>query len=907
MRPSRRLLRSWAPAFAMPAALSFVDPLPVHAGFDAFQNPGAATPVELASNEIDSTPGTNGHASGTNGGLSTGLSAGLSAGAAGLDPGARTIRALRLNGTPIEVDGRLDDAPWRDAPAGYDFKVWDPDRGKDPTESTVFKVAYDDEALYFGVACHERDPSKVSQALSRRDQITNSDLVSIYLDPYHDRSTGYNFRVNPVGVQEDAYLYNDGNDDGERDADWDAVWEAETYSDADGWYTEVRIPFSSIRYRPADSMTWGLQLYRYMHGRGEDTAWVTWDKEKNGFISRFGTLTDLSGVPSPRQLEILPYVVSRFTDPSVEGDGDEIDDFENFGADLRYGVTADLMLNAAFQPDFGQVEADPAVLNRSPFETFYEEKRPFFVEGNRFFEHPDAQLFYSRRIGTGDERSRIRFASKLTGKAGGNVTVAGLYALTDVTAAGQAHNFAKGGDQGTQFFVGRVGKEFRGGLHRINVMQTAVMRDADRRGLLDQGFSSGTAERLSRDGYTSGLDFDLNFKDRMYNVKGALVGSIVDPSALSGDPSVPHDKLYGTSGSLGTAKFGGTWRGSLYAGWETERLDLNDAGFLSAPDEIVSNGWLQYHYTPRGDHPRFNSFNLNFNANKSWLYADSRAVGPDGSVLWEYSRGHRQSSGGNVNLNIQFRDYRSAWMGVWYNPDGSDKYQTRGGPLFTLPERGGVWVGGSTDSRKPLNFNSELEYWEDRSGVRLANLEGEMVWRMSSSVHHSVALTYEDLADDSQYLETITHDDPTLGIGGKSYIYGETKTKTVDVTLRSNLLFDRKRSLELYFQPYLAVGDCEKAKEFTTPGGYDFAEYTRDGYDPNDFDDTFAAVNLNMVYRWEYRPGSTIYLVWAHSRAEYETRASHGPGFDNGLGARRLFQNEPENTVLAKMTYWFAL
>ncbi len=419
------------------------EPIPCRA-YDAFEVPSSSISVDLASSSggTRSTPPMDTPAPSTprvgppsaNGRLTE----------------VPSIQALRLNGTPIQVDGKLDDAPWNQAEPGFGFRVWDPDRGKTPTEETVFKVAYDEDALYFGIACHEKDCANVAKCLSRRDQIKDSDLVSIYLDPYLDHLTGYNFRINPAGVQEDAYMYNDVD----RDPDWNAVWDAETSSDEHGWYTEVRIPFSSIRYRPSESMTWGLQLYRYMHRRGEDTSWTTWEKEKSGFVSRFGTVTDISGVPSPRQLEVLPYVVTRFTDPSVEGADDEVDDFENFGADMKYGVTADLTLNAAFQPDFGQVEADPAVLNRSPFETFYEEKRPFFVEGNRFFENPDFDLFYSRRIGTGDENTRIRAAGKLTGKAAGNVSLALLAAATDETPAGQSHNFMKTGELRQQFVRG---------------------------------------------------------------------------------------------------------------------------------------------------------------------------------------------------------------------------------------------------------------------------------------------------------------------------------------------------------------------------------------------------------------------------------------------------------------------
>ncbi len=302
------------------------------------------------------------------------------------------LDAKRVSAGEIDVDGRLDEGVWATLPTGWGFVEHEPNRGDPASESTVFRVAYDDDAIYFGVACFERDPSLTSSTLSRRDNIDNSDIVSIYLDPYHDRTTGYNFRVNPDGSLADSYVFDDGN----RDPDWNAVWEAETYRDQRGWSTEVRIPFAAIRYRPQQEMTWGLQIYRWMHGRGEDTGWANWDREAAGFVSRFGELRGLRNVPAARQLEITPYVVARSTNPDAgflgEGSG-SLSDFQNFGADIKYGLTGDLTLNATFQPDFGQVEADPAVLNLGPFENFFAEQRPFFVEGANAFEHPNFNLF----------------------------------------------------------------------------------------------------------------------------------------------------------------------------------------------------------------------------------------------------------------------------------------------------------------------------------------------------------------------------------------------------------------------------------------------------------------------------------------------------------------------------------
>ncbi|MCK4412785.1 MAG: carbohydrate binding family 9 domain-containing protein [Candidatus Eisenbacteria sp.] len=819
---------------------------------------------------------------------------------------APKIHALPFNdGEQIKVDGRLDDAIWQRASAASGFQKWSPDRGGEPSQQTVFKVAYDQDAIYFAFACLEDDPSQITQCLSRRDHITSSDNVAIYIDPYHDRTTGYNFRINPRGVQEDFYVF----DDGETDRDWDAVWQAETSRDDDGWYAEIRIPFSSIRYR-ADAPAWGLQVYRYMHSRGEDTAWTVWDRETAGFVSRFGTLHGITGIPVPRQLEILPYMVAQTTDYAVTGP-EETDNFQNLGLDLKYGLTADLTLNATFQPDFGQVEADPATLNLSPFETYFEEKRPFFVEGNRFFQHRGFNLFHSRRIGAGNENSRIRYAAKLTGKTAGDISVAALFAGTDITADGQTHNFLKNGTCPAQYVVGRFGKEFNQGHQRINFMQTAVLRSASR---------EACGDYASREAYTSGLDFELQFHDRDYALSGSLVGSVIDPEALESDPSVTASKSYGTGGSLNFHKAGGKIRGSIWGRWESDRLDLNDIGFLHAPDEIASGLWLGYTYSPNGSSPIFLRGNFNFNLNGGWLYAPR--AGYDlhtGEETWNYGRGHRSVSSSNFNGWMQLKNFAETWWGISFNPEGTRRYDTRstviredgeeveipgGGPLISEPYTLGGWWGANTDSRKDLVFGLDLNYWDDAARNISRYFGVGIEWNQSNAVHHSLNTGFQNRIDDTQHLGNF--ENPGGGIGGVSYVYGVLHQKVFDLTLRSNVLFSRNQSLELYVQPYLTVGDYRQARELARPDSYDLAPYECEGFNVDDYDFNYSAVNLNLVYRWEYRPGSTIYLVWAHTRLTDDERGFHEtPGrFKSNLDPDTLFSNEPENRFMVKVSYW---
>jgi hypothetical protein len=811
-----------------------------------------------------------------------------------------SVQAYHLTGDEhIKVDGHLDEEVWGKAQSGSGFKVWEPDRGTNPSEDTVFKIAYDDDAIYFGVACLEKDPSKVIARLSRRDRASSSDLVSVYLDPYLDHTTGYNFQVNPLGVLLDSYMYNDGD----RDDNWDAVWEAQTYRDADGWYVEMKIPFSAIRYRTAPSMTWGLDVYRTMQGRGEESAWVTWDRAAKGFVSRWGQVTGIQGIPSPRQLEIMPYTVGRITDPAVEGHETK-DKFENVGADLKYGVTADLALNATIQPDFGQVEADPAVLNLSPFETFYDEKRPFFIEGGQLFQHPDFNLFYSRRIGTGDANSRIRYAGKLTGKAAGNTTIAALVASTDITGHGQAHNLLKNGDRLSRYFVGRFGRQFNGGLQRFNLMGTATLNTANR---------DAFGDYASRKAYTSGVDFDLFSKDRAYNIQGSVVSSIIDPEASATDSTVNGARSYGSGGSLDIRKVGGRWRTGVNGRWESAKLDINDLGYLQSPDEIDMSGYITNIYNPEGKSKTWNNGNANLNFWKNWLYGARQGFDINtGQEVWAYSRGHKQWAGAELNAWRQRRNYGEVWTGVNFQTEGTRRYETRGGPLMREPETFGGWVGVKTDTRKSVVLRVEGNHFRDTSKNHDTDGVIEVQWNQSSAVNHDVTLNFHNRKDDTQYLSTVVSADHpgAQGIGGLSYLFGRIHQQTASVTLRTNLLFSRDKSLEIYAQPYITVGDYSEVRELIRPDSYDFIHYMDPTVDPRQYDFSYTAVNWNVVYRWEYRPGSTIFLVWTQGRSQYDERDYHAgaPGtFNNDVRAGSLFRMEPENKVLAKITYWFAI
>lgn len=810
------------------------------------------------------------------------------------------VNAERLRpGETITVDGRLDDPVWARAEAAFGFLQHEPQRRGEASVATVFKVAYDDHAIYVAVACWEDDMALVARRLSRRDTIESSDFVSIYFDPYHDRLTGYNFRVNADGVKVDLYVFDDGN----RDPDWDAVWQAETSEDDRGWYLEVRIPLQALRFKPAASMTWGLQVFRWLHGRGEDTGWATWDRNESGFVSRWGTLTGLDGIASHRALEVLPYVAGGLTDEADPSRSREpLTRYLNWGADLKYNLTGALTAQATFQPDFGHIEADPALLNLSPFEVRYQEKRPFFVEGSRFFAHPGFNLFYSRRVGTGHEGSRIRAAGKLTGKLDGRWTVAALGAFTDVTDPERVHNPLRRGERETGHGVVRLARDLNGGNHRIGVMGTGVWRRHSEH--------TGTSNaRSHRDAYSGGIDWEFNLMDKAWGIDGSVVGTAIDPHPVAADPTLPRDPVYGTAGKLSLRKQSGSVRGALQGTWESDRFDPNDLGFLQANDEINTGAWVQYRYDANGEKTLLKTSYQYLQVQRSWFYGEQARAATDGNDVWRHGRGHPQSMQLFFDSYNQTHGFRDVRLSVQHSMAGFSKHATRRfegrpGPLMATSTMTWAQVRLQSDWRRDVVHSLQSATARDDRDGRLWELIYSLRWNAGRHLILRLSSGYTDRNEDAQWLENRADDQ--FGIDGVAYIFGRRDQKTLDATLRASYLPGRDVSFELYLQPYMTTGRHADARYLARPASRDLRPYDLDA---GAFDFTYAALNLNLVYRWEYRPGSTIYVVWSHGRSSHDRRSFHTDpdAFDTTLRPSLLFDQEPRNTVLVKMNYWFSL
>ncbi|MGH7710405.1 MAG: DUF5916 domain-containing protein, partial [Gemmatimonadaceae bacterium] len=433
--------------------------------------------------------------------------------------------------SPIEIDGRDRDAVWRTAQVIDGFRVFDPVDNGEPTMKTEARVAFDENNIYVLVRSFDPEPSKIMALLSRRDERTQSDYVRVLIDSYHDKRSGFEFMVNPAGVKRDMLMYQDGNED----LGWDGVWDVKTSIDSLGWLAEFRIPLNQLRYPKKESHTFGFGIHREVARLNERSAWPLFTRSRSGLASQLGELHGIQGIASPRRLEVLPYAVAKNAS-ELRADGWGRDNRVDAGADIKYGLTSNLTLDATVNPDFGQVEADPSVLNLSAFEQFFEERRPFFLEGTGIFrldmQCNDGQctgLFYSRRIGRAPQlgfmaddpnavppASTILGAAKITGRLSNGLSLGILDAVTQREVAGGAEL-----EPQTNYFATRLNYEMRGGQSALGAMLTAVNRN----------LAQESEPFLRRAAYSGGIDWRHQFAKQNYELSGYAAASQVDGSA----------------------------------------------------------------------------------------------------------------------------------------------------------------------------------------------------------------------------------------------------------------------------------------------------------------------------------------------------------------------------------------
>jgi hypothetical protein len=853
------------------------------------------------------------------------------------------VRAIRLS-SPVNIDGALNEEVWKSPDPTTEFLDLDPVEGATPSQRTEVRVAYDDDAIYIGARMYDTAPDSIITRLARRDVEISADRFSVYLDPYHDRRSGYYFKVNAAGTLYDGTISNDGW----TDSSWDGVWTGRARRDAQGWTAELRIPFSQMRFVvDGGENIWGINFSRNIARNAEGVYLVYQPKKESGFVSRFPHLTGLSQLPRSGSVELIPYVTAKAEylehtegDPFYDGSRHTGD----AGGDLRMSVAGKLTLNATVNPDFGQVEVDPAVVNLSDFETYYPEKRPFFVEGSsnfRFgnegannywgFNWPEPTFFYSRRVGRppqGEEPSgdyvrmpsatTILGAAKLTGKIAPTWNFGTLHALTakehaDVSTDGFTSEAEV--EPLTYYGVVRTQKEFPRRQQGLGFMANWALRSFD---------SPEMRDALNSQSYMGGVDGWV-FLDRKqtYVVSGWSVVSHVrgteqrmidlqrDPRHYFQRPDADHVEVDSSTTHLtgsGTRLWINKQNGQVIMngalGYMTPSFDVNDVGFMSRTDVINGHFGMGYKWTDPNKWRKYQDYIVAVFANYDW----------QGNPTWlgTYAEGSTEF------INNYSWSYHAA-----LNPQTISNRRTRGGPLMITDPGYELGTYFDTDSKSKLFYYVDAGmYSQPKPGSWNSYLYPAVEWKPVSNFNVSIGPGWERVVEDAQYVGT--YDDPTAtATYGQRYVFSDLNQTTVSANIRLNCSFTPSASLELYLQPLVSSGDYTDFKELARPRSYEFNHYGQSGStwdettgtaDPDGAgpappieignpDFNFRSLRGNAVFRWEYRPGSTLFLVWTQERVDSE---SYG-NLDFSHSMHSLVDKQPQDVFLAKVTYYLGM
>jgi len=852
----------------------------------------------------------------------------------------KTYTTKQVSGSAPEIDGIVDDTAWDLVPWEGGFVQRVPYEGKDPSQTTFFRVLYDQENIYVAIKANDTEPGKIKKQLSRRDGL-DGDRVQVAFDSYHDLMTAFTFTVNAAGVKADQVISSDGDN---ADDTWDPIWYVKTALSDQGWTAEMRIPLSQLRYARKENQVWGLQVTRFLFREEETSMWQLIPRDAGGWVRYFGEMNGIVGIRPQKQIELYPYVVARELSYKKE-EGNPFSKGNEFspsaGVDGKIGLTSNLTLDFTVNPDFGQVEADPSEVNLTTFESYFEEKRPFFIEGRNILNFHITQgdspissdnLFYSRRIGrvphhrpdTEDheyldmpESTTIIGAAKLTGKTRKGLSIG----ILESTASREKARLESVGDRSsvgvepfTNYFLARIQKDYDGGNTTVGGMMTATNRS----------ITEECLNYLPEAAYTGGVDLTQYWKNKSYFLGARLIGSRVtgDSTAIirlqrAGSryfqrPGATHLSLDSSttdlSGHGGTLEFGKTGNGHInfifWLSWRSPGLELNDLGYLRRADEIQQVFWAQYRiWEPFGI---FRSLNVNVNQWKAWDFG-----------------GNTMYVGGNTNFNCQFKNYWYFGAGINHEFGLVSNYTLRGGPALSYPNTWNVWYSVTTDMRKKLYFeaNGYHGYGEDNSSS-FGGVYFSTVFKPVNAFSFYLTPIYDLSRDAMQYVTTLDYD------GQKRYIVADILQKTLSLTFRINYNITPDLTIQYYGQPFISSGEYTEFKRITQAdaGEYDqrFVEFSGDeiSYDPDgnlynideshdgirDYsvdnpDFNFLQFRSNLVARWEFSPGSTVYLVWSQGRTCLPEHHSFAPGKDFD----RLFHTFPEDVFLVKFTYCFQI
>ena len=846
---------------------------------------------------------------------------------------------IRPESAPV-IDGTLSDPVWEKVPWGGDYIEFQPDENTDPSVATEFKILYDPKNLYIAFRCHDPEPDKIERRLSRRDGFAG-DWVEVNIDSYNDKRTAFSFSITAAGVKGDEFISNNGNN---WDSSWNPIWYAKTQIDSAGWTAEIRIPLSQLKFSDAPEQVWGLQSTRRFFREEERSLWQRKPIDQPGWVSEFGELKGLKNLESQKQLEIQPYTVaqSRSFEPQ---EGNPFEDGSDVtltaGLDAKIGITNDLTLDLTINPDFGQVEADPSAIALDGFQIFFREQRPFFVENKNIFNYPVSQsiagntfgsdnVFYSRRIGrdpqgypevTGDEyvdipeNTPILGAAKFSGKTRSGWSLGVLESVTARRVA-VVDNL---GDRRkemveplTNYLVGRIQKDFNEGDTYFGTMVTATNRES----------LPSAMDFLHTAAYTGGMDFKHQWNNRDWYLEGSLVWSHVQGSQqairltqesithlfqregashVEVDPS--RTSLTGTGGNFQLGKVGnGHWRFESGATWRSPQLELNDIGFQRQADDLRHYTWVAYQSLKPDK--TFRRFGINYN---HW-------------AVWDFG-GYMNNLRFNAN---SWQNWANNWftnIGFNYAPMQYSNFALRGGPRLRVSPEYSFWNSVNSDRRKKLRFNA---FYSGRSALdnsfRRFSLEAGVTYQPTNALQLSVSPTLSLNNDRLQWVNNIDMD------GQTRYLNGTISQETLSLSLRLNYTINPNLTIQYWGQPFISQGTYSEFKAITDP----VAEYFEDRFRPygpqeitlveevyqvdenldgqTDFtfdnpDFSFVQFRSNLVIRWEYIPGSELFLVWSQ-----DITTSGDPSLDllPNLESNIFGNGLASNIFLLKATYRFA-
>lgn len=841
-------------------------------------------------------------------------------------PGETSLRVQAVRtAASISVDGKLDEEAWKAAPPHTSFTQRDPNEGQRASEETEVRVLYDDDAIYVGARLKDSQPAAIKALLGRRDSNLSSDAFSVFLDSYNDKRTGFYFGVSAGGTLFDGTLFNDDWDDNS----WDGIWEAKTTRDSGGWTAEFRIPLSQLRFHQADEARWGINFERDITRTNEQAYAAPRPKKESGFVSRFLPLVGLSGLQPKRRYLVTPYTTAK-THTTVPDTGDPFNDGRineaALGADFKLGLGSNLTLDATINPDFGQVEVDPAVVNLSDVESFFDEKRPFFIEGsdtfgfgwggasnNMSFNFSNPNLFYSRRIGrtpqgyvedadhvNAPSGVRINAAAKITGKVAGAWNLGVLQAFTgetkaDVSLAGRLSRAVV--EPRASYTIARAQRDFAGGRQGLGFIGTFVNRDLAGTGLENQ--FNRRAAAFGVDGWTTFGRGKGN--ERIWALTGRFAVSTLSGTAARlydvqrasqhyfQRPDVTHVSLDPTATSMSGYSFRvalnrekGPFLFNTALGATSPGFDTNDAGITARTDQINGHISAGYRWTEPGR--IFRNAGLQGGVFRTNDYAGNMTS--SGLFTWYWAR---------------FKNYWGFEGSVFVNPESLSAFQTRGGVMMLRPTVFSWDLGINSDNRKALTLRAGTRGGSGRLGSNYGR--GAYVgieWKPAPNLSVSVTPDYQHSKNGAQFVANIA-DKAAVATYGTRHVFARLDQNTFSAGIRVNWTFTPALSFQTYIQPLIASGRYTDFGDLARPRSYEFIRYAAgklpQGVSNPDF--TYKSIRGNAVLRWEFRPGSAAYLVWTQTRDDSEANGD----FRFGHSFRSLLDAPADNIFLVKFAF----